>query len=130
MNNPYSMDGREHPPADAAHSWGGFSTAQWEGDMLRIETTHLKEDYIRRDGVPATDEATVTKYWIRRGDILTWVTHHPTTRLYLAEPMIRSSRVPADRQLADAAVPVHARSYERPGQRAWCRTSSPVKTRS
>ena len=41
--------------------------------MLRIETSHLKEDYIRRDGAMATDEATVTTWWIRRGDILTWV---------------------------------------------------------
>ena len=40
--------------------------------------------------MPSSDEATLTQYWIRRGDILTWVTiaYDP---LYLAEPMIRSS---------------------------------------
>ena len=90
VDNPYYMDGRSRPPALAPHSWGGFSTAEFIGDMLRITTTHLKEDYYRRNGVPSSDEATLTQYWIRRGDILTWVTiaYDP---LYLAEPMIRSS---------------------------------------
>jgi hypothetical protein len=58
--------------------------------MLKILTTHLKEDYYRRNGVPSSDRATLTQYWIRRGDILTWATiaYDP---LYLSEPMIRSS---------------------------------------
>ena len=90
VDNPYYMDGRSRPPALAPHTWGGFSTAEFVGDTLKITTTHLKEDYYRRNGVPSSDEATLTQYWIRRGDILTWVTiaYDP---LYLAEPMIRSS---------------------------------------
>src|SRR5271165_2113535 len=28
------MDGRPHPPEYAAHTWQGFSTGKWEGDML------------------------------------------------------------------------------------------------
>jgi hypothetical protein len=90
VDNPYYMDGRARPPALAPHTWGGFSTAEFIGDMLKITTTHLKEDYYRRNGVPSSDEATLTQYWIRRGDILTWVTiaYDP---LYLSEPMIRSS---------------------------------------
>ena len=58
--------------------------------MLKITTTNLKEDYYRRNGVPSSDESTLTQYWIRRGDILTWVTiaYDP---VYLTEPMIRSS---------------------------------------
>jgi hypothetical protein len=102
-NMPVFLDGRDRPPAEAAHSWGGFSTATWEGDMLRIETTHLKEDYIRRDGAMATDESTVTSWWIRRGDILTWVNiiHDPT---YLAEPLIRSSEY---RLTVNSLVPPH-----------------------
>lgn len=102
-NMPVYLDGRDAPPAEAAHSWGGFSTAKWEGDMLRIETSHLKEDYIRRDGAMATDEATVTTWWIRRGDILTWVNiiHDPT---YLAEPLIRSSEY---RLTVNSLVPPH-----------------------
>jgi hypothetical protein len=102
-NMPVFLDGREHPPADSAHSWGGYSTATWEGDILRIETSHLKEDYIRRDGAMATDEATVTTWWIRRGDILTWVNiiHDPS---YLSEPLIRSSEY---RLNVNGLVPPH-----------------------
>jgi hypothetical protein len=87
---PVYLDGREGPPPEANHTWGGFSTAAWEGDVLRIKTTHLKEDYIRRNGAMVSDQATVTSYWIRRGDILTWINivHDP---VYLSEPLIRSS---------------------------------------
>ena len=35
------MDGRPHPSENAPHTWGGFSTGQWIGDMLKIETTHI-----------------------------------------------------------------------------------------
>src|SRR5205085_4252102 len=90
VDNPYYMDGRARPSEYAAHTWGGFSTAEFVGDMLKITTTHLKEDYYRRNGVPSSDRATLTQYWIRRGDYLTWVTiaYDP---LYLTDPMIRSS---------------------------------------
>ena len=90
IDNPYYMDGRPRPSDLAKHTWGGFSTAVWEGDKLKITTTHLKEDYYRRNGVPSSDLATLTQYWIRRGDYLTWVTiaYDP---VYLTEPMIRSS---------------------------------------
>jgi hypothetical protein len=62
------MDGRPRPSEFAAHTSGGFSTAEFVGDMLKIATTHLKEDYYRRNGVPSSDLATLTQYWIRRGD--------------------------------------------------------------
>ena len=90
IDNPYYMDGRPEPSELAVHTWGGFSTATYEGEMLKITTNHLKEDYYRRNGVPSSDRATLTQYWIRRGDYLTWVTiaYDP---VYLTEPMIRSS---------------------------------------
>jgi len=90
VDNPYYMDGRAHPGPMAPHTWGGFSTAVFEGEMLKITTTHLKEDYYRRNGVPSSDQATLTQYWIRRGDYLSWITiaYDP---VYLTEPMIRSS---------------------------------------
>ena len=37
------MDGRARPSAFAQHTWQGFSTGEWEGDMLKVTTTHLKE---------------------------------------------------------------------------------------
>jgi hypothetical protein len=100
---PVYLDGRERPGPEAAHTWGGFSLGTWEGDMLRIETTHLKEDYIRRNGAMASDEATVTAWWIRRGDVLTWINiiHDP---IYLTEPLIRSSEY---RLAVNSLVPPH-----------------------
>ena len=67
----------------------GFSTAKWEGDVLKITTTHIKEDYLRRNGIFVSDKATVTTYWSRHGDYLTWINivHDP---VYLTEPLIRS----------------------------------------
>ena len=90
IDNPYWMDGRPQPSDLAVHTWGGFSTAEFQGEMLRIRTTHLKEDYYRRNGVPSSDRAHLVQYWLRRGDYLTWVTiaYDP---VYLTEPMIRSS---------------------------------------
>jgi hypothetical protein len=91
VDNAYFLDGRPHPSSPLApHTWGGFSTAVFEGEMLKITTTHLKEDYYRRNGIPSGDEATLTQYWIRRGDYLTWITI-AYDRQYLTEPMIRSS---------------------------------------
>ncbi len=102
-NSPVYLDGRSRPPEEAAHTWGGFSTGTWEGDILRIETTHLKEDYIRRNGAMMSDEAEVTTWWMRRGDYLTWVTiiHDP---LYLSEPLIRSAEYKLN---VNAQVPAH-----------------------
>ena len=53
VDNPYYLDGRPRPSPLAAHTFGGFSTAEWVGDMLKITTTNLKEDYYRRNGVPS-----------------------------------------------------------------------------
>ena len=47
------MDGRPHPPQNALHTWSGFSTGEWDGDVLVVTTTHLKEAYIRRIGADA-----------------------------------------------------------------------------
>ena len=90
VDDPIYLDGRPHPSEYSAHTWAGFSTAVYEGDMLKITTTHLKEDYYRRNGVPSSDLATVTTYWIRRGDILTWVSI-VSDPVYLTEPMIRTT---------------------------------------
>jgi hypothetical protein len=67
------MDGRPHPPEYAAHTWQGFSTGKWEGNMLTITTTHLKIGWIRRNGIPRSDKATVVEHWIRHDNYLTWV---------------------------------------------------------
>jgi len=83
------MDGRPHPSDIAPHTWKGFSTGRWLGDMLVVETTHLKFGWIRRNGLPMSDRATMTEYFVRNGDVLTrmWALHDP---VYLTEPLVKS----------------------------------------
>jgi hypothetical protein len=84
------MDGRPHPPDIAPHTWEGFSTGKWEGDMLTTRMTHLHEDYLRRNGIFRSDQATVTQHWfLHDNDYLTQVTII-TDPAYLTEPHIRS----------------------------------------
>jgi len=84
------MDGRPHPPANALHTWSGFSTGEWDGDTLVVTTTHLKEAYIRRSGLMRSDRATVRERWRRVGNYLqaTSILYDP---VYLTEPYIRST---------------------------------------
>src|SRR5579863_4564461 len=84
------MDGRPHPPEYAAHTWQGFSTGTWDGDILTVTTTHLKIGWIRRNGIPRSDRATVTEHFIRHGDHLTLVTIVDDP-VYLSEPFLRST---------------------------------------
>jgi hypothetical protein len=83
------LDGRPHPPAGAVHTFSGFSTATWEGSMLKIYTTHLKPYYLRRNGVPASDKRTLTEYWTRHGQFLTVVTITDDP-VFLTERLVRS----------------------------------------
>jgi hypothetical protein len=57
------MDRRPHPPV-AAHTWQGFSTGKWDGDMLTVTTTHLKMGWIRRNGIPRSDKAVLTEHFV------------------------------------------------------------------
>ncbi len=84
------MDGRPHPPSDAPHTWQGFSTGKWDGNQLTVTTTHLKEGYIRRNGVPRSDRAVLVEHWIRHGDFLTLVSII-TDPIYLTEPFVRTT---------------------------------------
>jgi hypothetical protein len=84
------MDGRPHPPDYAPHTWQGFSTGKWDGDTLVITTTHLKENWVRRNGLPRSDMATASAHLLRHGNYLTVVaiTYDP---VYLTEPFMRTS---------------------------------------
>ncbi|MBI4265195.1 MAG: hypothetical protein HY657_12535 [Acidobacteria bacterium] len=84
------MDGRPHPSPYAQHSWQGFSTGEWEGDMLTVTTTHLKEGWFRRNGLARSEKATLVEYFIRHGDYLTLVTVVKDP-VYLTEPLVRTS---------------------------------------
>jgi len=84
------MDGRPHPPDYAAHTWAGFSTGEWDGNTLVITTTHLKENWIRRNGIPRSDLATARVHVMRHSDYLTVavIVYDP---VYLTEPFIRTT---------------------------------------
>jgi hypothetical protein len=90
VDRPVYMDGRAHPPDNALHTWAGFSTGKWEGNTLVITTTHLKEGYLRRNGLPRSDRATLSERWFRNGDFLTVMTiiYDP---IYLTEPLVRTT---------------------------------------
>jgi len=84
------MDGRPHPPANALHTWSGFSTGEWDGDTLVVTTTHVKESYLRRSGLMQSDQATVRTRWRRMGNYLqaTVIIYDP---VMMTEPYARST---------------------------------------
>ncbi len=84
------MDGRPHPPANARHTYEGFSTGRWEGNRLAVETTHLKAGFLRRNGIAHSDRARMLEYFVRHDDYLTLVTAVDDP-LYLDEPFVRST---------------------------------------
>jgi hypothetical protein len=83
------MDGRAHPPEWAPHTWQGFSTGKWEGDILTVYTTHIKQEWIRRNGIPNSDRSTMIEHFIRHGNILTHMVQW-TDPVNLTEPLLRS----------------------------------------
>ena len=83
------MDGRPHPSEFAPHTFMGFSTGKWEGDILTVNTTHIKQGWLRRNGLPESDQTALTEHFVRHGQYLTHVTiiHDP---VYLTEPLVRT----------------------------------------
>ena len=83
------MDGRAHPPENAPHTWMGFSTGKWEADILTVYTTHIKQGWIRRNGLPQSDQATLVEHFIRHGNYFTHVVVL-TDPVYLTEPLVKT----------------------------------------
>jgi cyclase len=83
------MDGRPHPPEFALHTWMGFSTGTWEGDILTVYTTHIKQGWIRRNGLPESDRATMVEHFIKHGTSLTRM-GVITDPIYLTEPLVKT----------------------------------------
>ncbi len=106
VDRPVYMDGRPHPSPNAPHTWAGFSTGEWMGETLRVRVTHVKEEYLKRNGVWHSDEIELTQYLIRRGDI-------PDVRRHRLRPGVShraahpQHRVPPRAGVSAAAVPVH-----------------------
>ena len=89
QNRTIWMDGRPHPPEYAAHTWMGFSTGHWDGNVLSVTTTHVKQGWTRRNGLPSSDMIALNEHFIRHGDQLTHVSV-VTDPIYLTEPLIKS----------------------------------------
>src|SRR5262249_31483806 len=60
-----------------------------EGNILTVNTTHIKQGWLRRNGLPQSDRATLTEHYIRHGDRLTHVSIL-TGPTYLTEPLIKT----------------------------------------
>ena len=86
------LDGRPHPSEDAPHTWMGFSTGQWQGNVLRVYTTHLKQGWHRRNGIPMSAKTTMTEYFFRHGNALTQlsITEDP---VFLSEPLVKTTNL-------------------------------------
>lgn len=84
----------------------GNSVAEWEvqreggrgravGGSLKVTTTHLKAGYLRKNGVPYSENASLVEYYDlvkeRNGDQLMVVTITTTDPTYLRTPFIISS---------------------------------------
>jgi glyoxylase-like metal-dependent hydrolase (beta-lactamase superfamily II) len=89
----------------------GFSTGLWQGNMLVVTTTHIKKGWLRRNGVPESDLATLTEYFVRNGDLMTRISAIADP-VYLTEPLVKSEEFVLNTQ----GVP----------QRAWLFKCKPV----
>jgi hypothetical protein len=52
------------PPPESQRTWQGNSTAQWQRpSSLKVSTTNLRAGYLRKNGVPYSENAAVTEYY-------------------------------------------------------------------
>jgi len=102
------------PPQDVKPSWQGYSKAQWEpgasagglnlglgtgqaakSRSLEVVTTELRPGYLRKNGVPYSDRATLTEYYDRftepTGDEWITVTTIVTDPVYLYIPFVTTT---------------------------------------
>jgi hypothetical protein len=78
-------------------TWQGYSTAQWEKPAsLKVVTTNLRSGYLRKNGVPYSENAVVTEYFdvapIPGGGEVLLVTSIVDDPLYLRQPFTTSSQ--------------------------------------
>lgn len=59
----FYFDGSKQSPG--APSMQGNSIASWEGGALKVVTTHLAPGFLRKNGVPYSDQTVLTEYFDR-----------------------------------------------------------------
>jgi hypothetical protein len=84
------MDGRPHPSEYAEHTFAGFSTGEWDGNPLKVTTTHMKTAFVNRNGPPSSYRGVMIEYFIPRGEVMSHVTIVDDP-VYLEEPMVRTN---------------------------------------
>jgi glyoxylase-like metal-dependent hydrolase (beta-lactamase superfamily II) len=109
------LDGRPRPSRYALHSWDGFSTGRFQGDTLEITTTHLKESFARRNGVPTSFRATVIEHVSLEEPYLEW-TFTVIDPDYLTEPLVRSATYVRAPTLQLPPYPCQPEEYQ-PGEK-------------
>ena len=95
------------PAAPGPRSWQGYSAAQWErpapargtppsGGALSVVTTNMRAGYLRRNGVPYSENAVLKEYFdvapLPGSGQLLLVTAVVEDPLYLLQPFIVSSQ--------------------------------------
>jgi hypothetical protein len=91
------------PPTGAPHTLQGDSVAVWEGGgrgatdaALKVTTSNLKAGFLRKNGVPYSENASLTEYYELitepNGNPLLVVTIVTTDPLYLRQPFVITSQ--------------------------------------
>ena len=96
----------QKPSSKSEPSWQGDSAAEWEMQnagrgaapnaprrgSLKVVTTNLKSGYLRKNGIPYSEDAKLTEYFDlvreRNGDVLLMVTSVVDDAKYLRQPFI------------------------------------------
>jgi hypothetical protein len=78
-------------------TWQGYSSAQWQNPAsLKVATTNLRSGYLRKNGVPYSENAGVTEYFdiapLASGGQVLLVTTIVEDPQYLRQPFIVSSQ--------------------------------------
>ncbi len=112
------MDGRPHPSEFARHTWMGFSTGKWDKDVLVVTTSHIKRGWLRRNGLPESDRASLTEHWMRHGNYLTHASF-VADPVYLTEPLIKADTYVLDPNMqGNWLYPCEESTEEIPGYKA------------
>ena len=85
------------PLSHGARTWQGYSTAEWQRPAsLKVTTTNMRSGYLRKNGVPYSENAAVTEYFdiapLPSGGQVLLVTTIVDDPQYLQQPFIVSSQ--------------------------------------
>ena len=82
------------PAPPATRDPQGYSMARWDAASLKVVTTNMTAGWLRKNGVPYSDQAVMTEYFDRFSDgvdewfTVTTIVEDPT---YLTQPLVISS---------------------------------------